>query len=236
MKCLIITSLLFLSSQIHAKEWSWSDDLLSPFNTDAKYITMAGTLATAMVYSNKDFRNYKKRESLSSAQPFGKYGIIGDAAGKGILNVSYAVGALALGYYYEDKSLVNSGEHMAKASLYSTGLTVLMKNLINEKRPGYPDDPNSFPSGHSSASFAFASVITANHGWYWGSAAYFTAAFISLSRINDDFHYLHDVIFGLTIGTAYGWGTYYNYKAGKPYFLTPIFKENGGGMNVTWNF
>ncbi len=236
LKTLSIFVFLILTFSNNLFSEAWYDDLISPVTTDAKYITFAGSLATAMVYLHKNPQPYRKRESISSAQPFGKYGLIGDALGRGYLNATYSLGALAIGYFGENDKYLKSGEHMAKASLYTTGITFVLKNIIDERRPGYPDDKNSFPSGHSSASFAFASVVTARHGWYWGTGAYLAAAFISISRINDDFHYLHDVLFGITIGTAYGWGTHYNYEKGNGYFLSPIFNDKGSGLALSWNF
>ncbi|WP_417335458.1 phosphatase PAP2 family protein [Halobacteriovorax marinus] len=232
---LIIFTLIFSISSL-AKKRSWYSDFASPITTDAKYITMSGAAATLMVYANKSSRTYRKRESLKEAQPFGKYGIIGDIAGQGFLNTFYALAYLGHGYFGESNESMQNGEHMAKASIYSTSLIVVGKLLVSEKRPGYPDDDDSFPSGHSAASFAFASVVAARHGWYWGGAAYGLAGFISISRINDDFHYLHDVVLGATIGAAYGWGTYYNYKDGMPYFFSPIIVDDGGGVNVSWSF
>ncbi|MFN8369553.1 MAG: phosphatase PAP2 family protein [Bacteriovoracaceae bacterium] len=85
----------------------------------------------------------------------------------------------------------------------------MIKSVVNEKRPGYPEKHDSFPSGHSTASFAFASYVAGEHGWWWGSAAYALAGFIAISRINDDFHYLHDTLAGATIGASYGWGIYF---------------------------
>lgn len=241
MKILVLALLLF-SQELFAKEGSQTksfsllDDLSSPFTTDAKYITLGGLSAATIVYFNKSTRTYRKRESFKDAQPFGDYGFIGETVGWGFLNVIYTVSAYTYGKYYNDIESLKAAEHMAKASFYSLGVTMTLKKLINEKRPGYPDDPDSFPSGHSSASFAFASVVAARHGWYWGGLAYTTAAFVSLSRINDDFHYLHDVLFGMTIGASYGWGLYHQYENGSPYFLTVLPTPKGVGATFAMEF
>ena len=39
-----------------------------------------------------------------------------------------------------------------------------------------------------------------------GGAAYSLAGFVSYRRMNDNRHYLHDVMAGATIGTAFGYG------------------------------
>ncbi|WP_290734853.1 phosphatase PAP2 family protein [Halobacteriovorax sp. JY17] len=234
----IFSTILLLLSSLNSfsKDHAWYSDFISPVTTDAKYITMGGLAATLMVYSNKSHRTYRKRDSLDQAKPFKDYGIVGDIMGRGLLNATYAIGFLAHGYFAENDNSLRSGEHMAKASLYATSLVMVTKFLVSERRPGYPDDDDSFPSGHAAGSFAFASVVAARHGWYWGGAAYSVASFISISRINDDFHYLHDVVAGATIGAAFGWGTYYNYKSGKPYFLAPILVDDGGGLNISWSY
>ena len=81
-------------------------------------------------------------------------------------------------------------------------------------------------------SFAFASVVAARHGWAYGSIAYGAATFISVSRINDDWHYLHDVLVGMGIGAAYGWGLKYLYDRDLPYEFAIIPAKKGGVIQV----
>lgn len=237
MKRLLVATILFSFS---TNLFSLSDegptlmsDFSSPLSTNAKYITMGGLLVSGLVYLNKSSRTYRKRESYDDAKPFGDYGFIGNHLGYGLLNVMYVGSAYVYGKSYNNKEAIDSSKHMAKASLFSLGITMALKKTINERRPGYPDDPDSFPSGHSSASFAFASVIAARHGWYWGGSAYALASFISFSRINDDYHYLHDVIFGMTIGASYGWGTYFNYKSKSNYTVSLLPTYGGASLSLT---
>jgi membrane-associated phospholipid phosphatase len=215
----------------------WSN-LASPITTDAVWITAFGTLATGMLYVTKKDNTYHQRQSFSDAKPLGNIGFIGDFVGYGLLNVSY------LGYFYgqylwgdKDQETLKKVNHMFQATLYSVGVTNLLKFTIKEKRPGYPDDEHSFPSGHSSASFAFASVVAAQHGWVYGGLAHTLAYFISTSRINDDFHYLHDVAFGITIGASYAWGIYYQMERESPYWFTLIPTSRSGiGMALGYQF
>lgn len=228
MKIIVLTCFLILPNLALAEgpQPSILSDFTSPVTTDAKYITMGGLFAAGLVYLNKRSRVYRKRETYDDAKPFGDYGFIGNHLGYGILNALYTGSAYTYGKIKENKKAIHASEHMAKASLYSLGLTMALKKTISERRPGFPDDPDSFPSGHSSGAFSFASVIAAQHGWYWGGGAYALASFISFSRINDDYHYLHDVIFGMTIGASYGWGTYFNYqkKSDTMVSILPMYK------------
>lgn len=236
MKVVLLLCFVFSSSFVFSKEWTWVDDLSSPINTNAKYIVYGGLAATTSVYFNRDLSRYKKRQSYDEAKPFGDYGFVGDLLGFGVLNSLYLIGNYSHGYFYKSESSYNNFDHMLKASAYTLGLTMILKKSISERRPGYPDDPDSFPSGHSSASFAFASVVAARHGWYYGAPAYLTALFVSFSRINDDFHYLHDVLFGATMGAAYGWGLYYNYESGRNYQFVPQYIDDGAKLSVVWNY
>ena len=70
----------------------------------------------------------------------------------------------------------------------------------------------SFPSGHSSASFAAAVSI-----WMWrkkeGSAALVLAALIAFSRLYFTVHYPTDVLVGTITGALYGVAAYFIVKA-----------------------
>jgi len=61
----------------------------------------------------------------------------------------------------------------------------------------------SFPSGHTSASFATATLITRTWGPRAGIPAYAVATFIGVSRLQN-VHYLSDVTFGAALGVAAG--------------------------------
>jgi membrane-associated phospholipid phosphatase len=227
------------AAQLHPNSF-WSQigqELATPLTTKANLILAGSTVAATMVYINKGRRAYDKRESFSDAQPLKNYGFIGEAVGWGYLNGLYVAGHIGHGLYYHDQESVKGAEHMFKASLYTLMATGSMKLVIKERRPGYPEDRGSFPSGHSSMSFAFASVVAARNGWAWGSLAYSAATYISVSRINDDWHYLHDVLFGMGIGASYGWGLAYAYEEGLPFqfALVPMPKLGLSGI-IAWDF
>jgi membrane-associated phospholipid phosphatase len=204
------------------------EELATPVTTKANIILGGSLLAAGMVYMNKGRRAYDKTESFSDAKPFGNLGYIGEVAGWGFLNGFYVLGHFSYGLYADDDESLQATEHMAKASLYTLFVTGALKTAIKERRPGYPEDRASFPSGHSSMSFAFASVVAARHGWFWGGMSYGAATYISVSRINDDWHYLHDVLVGMGIGASYGWGLYYAYENGLPFQFALVPLPRGG--------
>ena len=71
-------------------------------------------------------------------------------------------------------------------------------NIIIEKPTDY-----SFPSGHTLASFASATVIF-RHFRKWGTAALILAFLIAFSRLYLCVHYPTDVLCGLILGIFFG--------------------------------
>jgi membrane-associated phospholipid phosphatase len=87
-----------------------------------------------------------------------------------------------------------------KSATLSTGVTYALKYTVNEERPNGGDQ--SFPSVHTSFSFATAEFMRKRYGWGYGLPAYAAASFVGYSRVESDNHYWHDVIAGAAIGIA----------------------------------
>lgn len=94
-------------------------------------------------------------------------------------------------------------------------VNVTIKPLVSRPRPwlvmeGFENlltsrDPNSFPSGHTCAAFAFAAAVcvTAPKKWM-KAAALIAAALMGCSRLYVGVHYPSDVLAGAVIGTLCG--------------------------------
>jgi membrane-associated phospholipid phosphatase len=80
----------------------------------------------------------------------------------------------------------------------SEGVTLALKYSIDETRPN--GGHLSFPSGHTSLSFASAEFMRRRYGWKFGAPAYALAAFVGYSRIESHEHYTHDVLAGAAVG------------------------------------
>lgn len=98
---------------------------------------------------------------------------------------------------------------------------VLLKNLVARTRPYEiieglkliikKQRDYSFPSGHSSGSFALASVIYIETPRKIGIPAMIIATLIALSRLYVGVHYPTDVFAGMIVGTLIGCATCYIY-------------------------
>jgi membrane-associated phospholipid phosphatase len=80
----------------------------------------------------------------------------------------------------------------------TTGVTYGLKYTVNETRPN--GGSQSFPSGHTSASFCAAEFMRKRYGWEIGVPYYAAASFVAYSRVESKNHWPHDVIAGAAIG------------------------------------
>ncbi len=231
MNKLLLILLITANLSTHANECGeLLSNFTSPVCTDAKYIFWTGTAITIGFKILKDEKGVDEIQKRAAQKNHLKgLGEFGGDIGYGFLNIGYIVGQ----YFWGGNTGKHRAQHMFEATAYTLGTTMALKYSVDEARPGFPDQHDSFPSGHSSASFAFASVVTAQHGWKWGAAAHLAAVFIAFSRLNDDWHYMHDVTAGMTIGMSYGWGIFYNHiDYNKPYWFTILPSENLDGVNI----
>lgn len=198
----------FILNYSLAQAWDSSDfksESLSPFTTNAKNVFYAGAALTIGVLIFEDsIIDYTQRD-ISNDKPLGSLSKLGDLSGQLIPNAFYVIGQ-SLAFYSGDELGYSRAIGMIKATAYSSGLTTVLKYTIREPRPGNNSERNSFPSGHSTSAFAFGGYVYEEHGWRWGVPALALATLVGVSRINDNRHYLHDVLSGMTIGMMYGVG------------------------------
>ena len=126
------------------------------------------------------------------------------------------------------------GDLQAAGSLAAAGgTTYVLKELVHERRPDGSDN-RSFPSGHTSISFAAAATLEKRYGWKAGLPALAVAGFVGLARVEADKHYVHDVVAGAAIG-ALG-GLLLTTRHDDRVKLTPWSTHGGGGLDLAVRF
>lgn len=191
-----------------AKAWNtknMKEEALSPFTTKARNIFYIGAGLTLTVLAFEDSIIDYTQKDLSNDKPLGSLSKFGDLAGQLVPNAIYLIGQTIAGYTGDELGY-SRAMGMFKATAYSSAFSTALKYTIREPRPGNTTERNSFPSGHTTSAFAFAGYVYQEHGWQWGVPALGLASFVGVSRINDNRHYLHDVLAGMTIGLMYGVG------------------------------
>jgi membrane-associated phospholipid phosphatase len=235
-----ILSVICALSFSFAAHADWVDDLESPVTTDAKWILLGGTgltLATTMAHHSV-FEDFEK--TTADNKPLGSTSKYGDALGQLVPNVVYFGGAV-ISHYAGSPLGKYRAWLMLEATGYAAAVTTVLKYTIREPRPYDASVRNSFPSGHATTAFAFAGIVAAEHGWYWGAPAMAMATFVSYSRINDNQHRVHDLVAGATIGLSCAYGIYYAHKperekAVSGVMLLPTAVPGGAELAALWQF
>jgi membrane-associated phospholipid phosphatase len=111
----------------------------------------------------------------------------------------------------------------AKAVLATTVLAGALKGIVHEKRP-QGTSLTSFPSGHTAAAFAMATVV-ADYKPRYKWLAYGAAAIEGWSRLDTGAHYWQDVAAGATLG-------YFTAK----HFTSQHLGFSNGGLGYTWKW
>jgi hypothetical protein len=154
----------------------------------------------------------------------------GEAVGGGFVQFGAALGVYILGRNSHNQRLSLVGADLVRSQILNAGMTQGIKFAVGRTRPD--GSRYSFPSGHTSSSFATATVLQRHFGWRAGIPAYGLAAFVGGSRLQQNRHYLSDVIFGAAIGVVAGRATTVGH--GKASFaVTPYALGGGGGVTFT---
>lgn len=112
-------------------------------------------------------------------------------------------------------------------------ITQGLKEAFPSRRPDGSDN-NSFPSGHTSTSFAAAATLHNRYGWEAGLPAYLVASFVGVSRVEARKHRVGDVLVGAAIGTTVG--HLITRRANERVQLIPWGDTKGGGVAMTMRF
>jgi membrane-associated phospholipid phosphatase len=172
-------------------------DLRSLPSSGSAMVLSAGGAGAAAVYSS-DMRlaNWSARSGDAAYTRAGK--MLGD----GWIQAGGAVAAYAIGKIARKPQIVHIGGDLIRAQALNGLVTAGIKVGVGRTRPSGGN--LSFPSGHTSASFASAATLHAHYGWKVGAPAFATAGFVAWTRARDRSHWLSDIAFGSAIGIATG--------------------------------
>ena len=114
-------------------------------------------------------------------------------------------GALAtytVGRVIKHQKVASVGSELMRAQILAQAMTAGIKLSARRHRPDGGEF--SFPSGHTSVTFATATVLQRNFGWKAGIPGYALASYVAASRVNVKRHFFRDVAFGATVGIIAG--------------------------------
>ena len=154
----------------------------------------------------------------------------GETLGSARFQLASALATFAVGQVTDNPKITAVGADLVRANIVAQTLTGSIKMSV---RRGRPDGTEfSFPSGHTSVSFASATVLQRHFGWKAGVPAYAAASYVAASRIHDKRHFLSDVAFGAVVGIVSGWTVTMGHDTRVT--MTPVASPGGGGLSLTW--
>ena len=177
-------------------------DRQDPVSVPSMAIILAGGAATwlALRGENHDLiRRYLDRSAFDLGCD------AGDAYGTGIPQGIGILGLMTVGYFGDRDELTEAGRDLSLSLMTSGAVTWALKIGMNRERPS--GGRYSFPSGHTAVAFSTVPVLGHHFGWKAGLAAGALAGFTALGRMEENKHYLSDVVFGASIGLAAGYAT-----------------------------
>lgn len=201
----------------------------SPFHlrlADVNWILPAAGIAAVSLASDTHISEAltKSPSRVSKSTTFSDYGI---AAFGGIAGGSWLLGKITHDDHEQETGLL-SGE----AAVDAVGVTQVLKFAFGRQRPAdgtgqglFWKGGSSFPSEHSTAAWAVASVVAHEYPSTWTKVlAYGLATAVSASRVTGKDHFPTDVI----AGSAIGW------LVGQHVYRTHHDPELGGGSWETF--
>ena len=155
----------------------------------------------------------------------------GELLGGSVVQIGGALATYGMGHWVGKPGVAKLGRDLTRAQLLTGGFTHLLKLTIHRTRPD-GSSHNSFPSAHTSGTFASATVLNRHYGWKVGIPAYGVASYVAASRVADGKHYLSDVVFGVAIGLAGARRVTFD-RGGTTIEVSPLAVSGGVGVQVS---
>jgi membrane-associated phospholipid phosphatase len=135
---------------------------------------------------------------------------VGNAFGNPLYFGPFVVGAYLLGRVTGRPPITSAAIRLGATVALASAASFAVKAVVGRYRPDQGGDPavfkpfsgkESFPSGHSTAAFALAASLASNTDRLWIKSLLFAGAGLTgFARMNDDKHWLSDVLAGAALG------------------------------------
>jgi len=129
--------------------------------------------------------------------------VLGKYLGESYVLLPAALTIYAVGRAKDLPKVSHVGMDLVQSLAIAEALTQTLKYTTRRERPD-GSGKNSFPSGHSADTFAFATALERHLGWKGAIPAYIFSSYVAISRLPDNKHWLSDVVFGSTVGIIAG--------------------------------
>lgn len=213
----------------------------TPFQVenDNIFITLgiAGAVGLTYIFDRDIQSNVSGISSLNKAAD------AGTLAGDPFIHLGFAALVYGGGIAANSLKWKKTGEMIGEALILADASTLIIKEATGRGRPNvssskshfYPfaikRDFDSFPSMHTSSSFALASVLAATSEKLSMKILYYSAAtFVGFSRIYKNKHWASDIVLGAALGELCGRVVTSHHASATKISLVPQAFEGGVGL------
>ncbi len=167
-------------------------------------------------------------------------GDVGDAVGSRFVVLGAITTVFAVGQLTPNDKFRAVTFDLAQGFVINGIITTALKRSFSRMRPDSTNH-HSFPSGHTSAGFTIATILARHIGPEAAVPAVLAATFIGISRIEDNEHYLADVLAGATLGYIVGRTVTQHLVADDAHepatlSISPFVVTRGGGLMLAVRF
>lgn len=152
---------------------------------------------------------------------------------------------IGAGAALHDATVRDAGRDSFESELLAAGIvTPLLKLAFGRARPiqnegshsfhPFKKNYDSFPSGHATNAFAFATAVAGHYdGWIVPTIVYTLASGVAASRVNDHVHFPSDVLAGALIGHAVAKGILARHTGSKvAWQAAPLIDRKTVGVTI----
>jgi membrane-associated phospholipid phosphatase len=189
---------------------------------NGEWAVVGSTVTLAIHQQDEALRVETEGPTPTALKPGATYGNV-------TLQVPLALGWWITGHAMGSPRGAEAGRDLLRAQISATSWTYALKYAVGRTRPN--GDPRSFPSGHSSATFATAMVLQEHYGWKLGVPMFLAAAYTGAERVTNNKHWASDVAFGALVGVLAG-RTVTLHVRQERLDVQPLVAPRGGGIMV----
>lgn len=195
------------------------------------YTVIGGLWATPSLIEYESPDMYHKWNKSATAD---RWFEAGEQLGDATIPFAIALVSYSVGKCFDSPKTVSFASDLFRANVINGILTTSMKVGINRKRPD--GAPYGFPSGHTSHAFTTAGVIRSHYGPWLGFLSGGIAAYIGVSRLQENKHYVSDVIGGAILGSYVAYKITHRDEDFRRVDIIPVFEERTYGAAFTLRF
>ena len=159
--------------------------------------------SSAAILLDDEVANSGFSTELTEGGPLDRFFEPAELLGSAYIQLGVPVLTFAIANAADIPGLAGLSRDLIRTQVLSQTLTQVIKNTVRRTRPD-ESGHRSFPSGHTSATFAAATVLQRHYGWKAGIPAYAFATWVAASRLNEQKHWVSDLPFGAALGVVTG--------------------------------